>query len=386
MNFDKGIAVLTGLGIGAGLMHLFDLDQGRRRRALVQDKVARAARTTRDAIEVVSKDLRNRGQGLIAEARGWRRAEPVNDQTLEARVRSRLGRAARHLGSLTVTAASGIITLRGPVLADEVRGVLRRAESVRGVRAVENQLEVHQHPESIPGLQGKATPHPGDTKKRPTVWSPTSRFLAGIAAGGLSIYGVGRRGPVGAAFTALGVGLLVRSLTNLELTRLVGLGRSNRALDINKTITVHAPVERVFEFWKQVENFPQIMRNVRAVRKIDEKRSHWTVAGPAGIPIEWDALVTECVPCESISWTTEPGGPVEHGGTVRFRGNPDGSTTVNVMLSYDPVGGRLGDMLAGLFGADPKTEMDENLAGLKTLLERQSGERADQSSSTIGRS
>src|SRR5437667_2074516 len=95
-----------GLGIGAGLMHLFDLDQGRRRRALVQDKVARAARTTRDAIEVVSKDLRNRGQGLIAEARGWRRAEPVNDQTLEARVRSRLGRAARHLGSLTVTAAS----------------------------------------------------------------------------------------------------------------------------------------------------------------------------------------------------------------------------------------------------------------------------------------
>ena len=95
--------------------------------------------------------------------------------------------------------------------------------------------------------------------------------------------------------------------------------------------------------------------------------------------------MTECVPCESISWTTEPGGPVEHGGTVRFRGNPDGSTTVHVTLSYDPVGGRLGDMLAGLFGADPKTEMDENLAGLKTLLERQSGERADQSSA-IGRS
>src|SRR5438105_330099 len=159
-----GHGVVTGLGIGAGLMYMFDPYQGRRRRALAQGKATRAARTTRDAIEVVSKDLRNRGQGLIAEARGWRRAEPVNDQTLEARVRSRLGRAARHLGSLTVIAARGIITLRGPVLADEVRGVLRRAESVRGVRAVENQLEVHQHPESIPGLQGKDTPHPGDTK------------------------------------------------------------------------------------------------------------------------------------------------------------------------------------------------------------------------------
>src|SRR5437016_7506812 len=159
MNFNKRVGVLTGLGIGAGLMYLFDPNTGRRRRGLVQDKVARAAQTTRDAIEVVSKDLRNRGRGLIAEARSWRR-EPVNDQTLEARVRSRLGRAARHLGSLTVIAANGVITLRGPVLADEVSGVVRRVESVRGVRAVENQLEVHQHPENIPGLQGKATPHP----------------------------------------------------------------------------------------------------------------------------------------------------------------------------------------------------------------------------------
>lgn len=385
MNFDKRVGVLTGLGIGAGLMYLFDPDQGRRRRALAQDKASRAARKTRDAIGVLSKDLQNRGQGLIAEARGWRRAEQVNDETLAARVRSRLGRAARHLGSLTVTAKNGVITLRGPVLADEVTGVLRRAESVRGVRAVENQFEVHQDPENIPGLQGKATPHPGDIKERPTVWSPTGRLVAAIAAGGLCIYGVGRRGPAGAVFTALGIGLLVRSLTNLELTRLVGLSRSNRALDINKTITVHAPVERVFEFWSHVENFPQIMGNVRAVRKIDEKRSHWTVAGPAGIPIEWDALVTECVPCESISWTTEPGGLIEHGGTVRFRSNPDGSTTVYVMLSYDPVGGRLGDTLAGLFGADPKTELDEDLAGLKTLLEGQTQKRADQSS-TIGRS
>jgi uncharacterized membrane protein/osmotically-inducible protein OsmY len=384
MNF-KRVGILTGLGIGAGLMYLFDPDQGRRRRALVQDKATRAARKTRDAIEVLSKDLRNRGQGLIAEARGWRHAEQVDDETLAARVRSRLGRAARHLGSLTVTAKNGVITLRGPVLADEVPGVLRRTESVRGVRAVENQLEVHQRPENIPGLQGKATPHPGDIKKRPTVWSPTSRFLAAIAAGGLCIYGVGRRGPAGAAVTALGIGLLVRSLTNLELTRLVGVGRSNRAVDINKTITVHASIERVFEFWKHVENFPQIMRNVRAVRKIDEKRSHWTVAGPAGIPIEWDALVTECVPCESISWTTVPGGLIEHGGTVRFRSNPDGSTTVYVTLSYDPVAGRLGDTLAGLFGADPKTEMDEGLADLKTLLESPDREPADQSS-TIGRS
>lgn len=385
MSFDKRVGILTGLGIGAGLMYLFDPNQGRRRRALAQDKASRAARKTGDAIEVLSKDLRNRGQGLIAEARGWRRAEQVDDETLAARVRSRLGRAVRHLGSLTVIAKNGVITLRGPVLADEVTGVLQRAESVRGVRAVENQLEVHQRPESIPGLQGKATPHPGDIKKRPTVWSPTSRFLAAIAAGGLCIYGVGRRGPAGAAFTALGIGLLVRSLTNLDLARLVGVGRSNRALDINKTITIHAPVGRVFEFWKHVENFPQIMRNVRAVKKIDENRSHWTVAGPAGILIEWDALVTECVPGESISWTTVPGGLIEHGGTVRFRSNPDGSTTVYVMLSYDPVAGRLGNTLAGLFGADPQTEMDEGLADLKTLLESHAREPADQSS-TIDRS
>ena len=49
--------------------------------------------------------------------------------------------------------------------------------------------------------------------------------------------------------------------------------------------------------------------------------------------------------------------------------NPDGTTRVDVQLSYNPPGGALGHLVAKLFGSDPKSEMDQDLARLKTLIE-----------------
>ena len=36
---NKGVALIGGVGLGAALMYIFDPDRGKRRRALVQDKV-----------------------------------------------------------------------------------------------------------------------------------------------------------------------------------------------------------------------------------------------------------------------------------------------------------------------------------------------------------
>ncbi|MGH8538417.1 MAG: hypothetical protein ACREXM_18720 [Gammaproteobacteria bacterium] len=38
-------------------------------------------------------------------------------------------------------------------------------------------------------------------------------------------------------------------------------------------------------------------------------------------------------------------------------------------MSYSLPGGVLGDVVAKLFGADPKTELDEDLLRMKTFLE-----------------
>jgi gas vesicle protein len=64
----RGIfAILAGLGVGAGLMYLFDPQGGNRRRALIKDKAAKLNRQTREALEGTAKDLSNRARGMAHE-------------------------------------------------------------------------------------------------------------------------------------------------------------------------------------------------------------------------------------------------------------------------------------------------------------------------------
>jgi uncharacterized membrane protein len=75
-----------------------------------------------------------------------------------------------------------------------------------------------------------------------------------------------------------------------------------------KTITIDAPVEQVFGFWTAYENFPRFMSRVLEVRPTTrEGQSHWTVSGPAGVPVEFDAEVSAFVPNEVLKTLIETG-------------------------------------------------------------------------------
>lgn len=141
-------------------------------------------------------------------------------------------------------------------------------------------------------------------------------------------------------------------------------------MDVQKTITIDAPVEQVFGFWTAYENFPRFMSRVLVVRPDSrERRSHWTVAGPAGIPVEFDAEVSALVPNEALAWRTIEGAPVAHAGIVRVEPTGDGRTRVHIRMSYNPPGGWLGHGVAAAFGADPKRSLDADLLRMKTLIE-----------------
>src|SRR5687768_7666482 len=101
------------------------------------------------------------------------------------------------------------------------------------------------------------------------------------------------------------------------------------------------------------------MSHLREVRKIDEGRSHWIAVGPAGVSVEWDAVVTDWVPSQLIAWKSVEGSTVETAGRVRFEPTGDDRTEIDVQLSYNPPAGALGHAVATLFGADPKRAMDE---------------------------
>jgi uncharacterized membrane protein len=371
MNHGSRFRFLGSLGAGALLMYVFDPQFGRRRRAIARDKVNRFAHKTTDAVGVTARDLRNRVWGLTAEARGLLTKKEVSDEALVQQMRSNLSAWVAHPRSIDVTVEGGKVTLSGPILAREVERLVSEISSMKDVTEVVNKLEAHESAEAIPGLQGQATQRQSGQIPDPMQmdWSPTSRLVAGTLGGSLALYGARKLNVFGTAVTGLGTAILARALTNMEFKRLIGIGAGRRAIDVQKIINVAAPVEKVFSFWSNYQNFPRFMSHVREVQPIGNDRSRWVVAGPAGVPIAWTAVVTNYEPNRSIGWKTIAGSPIAHAGLIRFASNPDGTTRIDIRLTYNPVAGGLGHLIAGLFGADPKSEIDADLVRMKTMLE-----------------
>jgi uncharacterized membrane protein len=93
------------------------------------------------------------------------------------------------------------------------------------------------------------------------------------------------------------------------------------------------------------------------------------VDGPAGVPVEWDAIITEEIPNELIAWESVEDSEVQQAGTVRFQQLADGGTHVDIKLSYNPPAGAIGHAVATFFGANPGQEMTDDLMRVKTMLE-----------------
>jgi osmotically-inducible protein OsmY len=149
-------ALLTGLSLGVGLMYFLDPERGRRRRALVRDKLAHATRVSANALGAAGVDVAHRATGLVARVRSVLRRRAVDDDVLVERVRAKLGRLASHPHAISVVSTDGVVRLQGPVLQSEIQRLIRAIARVRGVRRVLNHLDAHSSAGHIPALQGRA--------------------------------------------------------------------------------------------------------------------------------------------------------------------------------------------------------------------------------------
>ena len=356
-----------GAAIGVALMYFLDPNSGRRRRARTRDKAVHAARVVSEGAKVTARDTVHRAQGAWAEARRLFSHEAVDDAVLVDRVRAELGRVVSHPHAIEVAANGGHLTLIGPILSYEVRPLLRATRRVAGVRAVSDQLTVYSEPGNLPALQG-GEPRNGERfELLQENWSPAARVVAGGAGAALMLAALRARGGLCALLGVSGGALLARAAANRDLASLLGFGR--RGISVQKTIYVAAPVERVFDFWTDYQNFPRFMHHVRDVRPMADNRSHWVVAGPAGVPVQWTAEVTRVLPGELIEWRSISDSDVRHEGAVRFVATSDGGTRLSVHLSYLPPAGAFGHAVATMFGADPKSEMDADLMRMKSMIE-----------------
>jgi uncharacterized membrane protein len=368
---DSRNSLFASVGLGASLMYFLDPIHGARRRSRMRDRCFHLMHRTTHAAATTRRDLKHRWQGLVALLQNGGRFEDVDDDVLKERVRATMGHFVSHSHAINVGASAGVVTLDGQIVEKEAANLLSAIRRVRGVKRVIDALERHERGVHVPALQGGQFPAGRRFDVLRPRWGPATRLTMGAAGAVVAFAGARRQGLPASAMRVAGGSLLARAVANVPLSELATLRWRHTAVNVQKTLTIHAPVGEVYAFWSLYERFPRFMSRVLDVTSNESRpmESHWKVMGPAGVPVEFDAEITRVVPNRLIEWRTIGGSAVAHSGTVRF--DPEGArrTRTHIRISYVPPAGRIGHHVAAAFGADPKSSMDEDLVRMKTLIE-----------------
>jgi uncharacterized membrane protein len=197
-----------------------------------------------------------------------------------------------------------------------------------------------------------------------------ARWASTVGGAVLVVWGANRvaegRAPLGAVLAATGAGLIWRAQSDDTRVRLAG----RRGIIVEQAVAINRTPYELYAFWSQFERLPTIMPELRAVQRIDSRRSRWIVNGPARWRITWIAEIINDVPNELIAWRTTRGSAVVSAGSIHFTADPLGrGTVVRVKLQYDPPGRKLGAAVAWAFGDTPEPILREGLRRFKQLME-----------------
>ncbi|MFH9428163.1 SRPBCC family protein [Streptomyces sp. NPDC017615] len=161
--------------------------------------------------------------------------------------------------------------------------------------------------------------------------------LKSLAKGGQAL--ADGKSPAQAAMSA-GVSHLKDTVKD-KVKGLFGKGRKSgggksKSVTIVEDIDVGVPVREAYDQWTQFQEFSTFAKGVVSVEKADDTTSNWKVK-VAKSTRSWKANVTEQVPDERITWTTEGAkGTVK--GVVTFHAVTDNLTKVLLVLEYFPKG------------------------------------------------
>jgi uncharacterized membrane protein len=188
-----------------------------------------------------------------------------------------------------------------------------------------------------------------------------------IGGGVLAGIGIASRSWAGAGMAAVGAALMWRGATRHCAVKAALEGSGPVRLERTLTIPNKSP-EEVYEFWRNLENLPRLMEGLKSVTVLDGSRSHWVAKGPAGIPLEWDAEITNDRGGRVIEWHSLPGSTIEISGIVRFKRKQGQGTKVHVRVEYVTPGGAIGETLASFLRHRPEEKLDSGLRDMQQAL------------------
>ena len=220
-----------------------------------------------------------------------------------------------------------------------------------------------------------------DGQPRRSFWTvgDLERLGAATTAGLLVAYGVSRRSVPGVVLAAAALPLAYRGVAGhwpgyltLDVPRAITARAlsGNRGIHVRESVRVERPLPEVYRFWRRLENLPRFMDALDSVTDLGNGRSRWVAAGPGGVRVAWDAEIINEVEDAVIGWRSLPESDIVTAGSVTFAAARGGrSTQVTVHLQYAPPAGRVGAMVAKLFGREPSQTVREDLRRLRQILE-----------------
>jgi uncharacterized membrane protein len=209
------------------------------------------------------------------------------------------------------------------------------------------------------------------------------RWLSGLGGSALVGYGIVRRDWIGAIVAGIGGALVVRGATGHSFLY-QGLGfdtseqsnapaisvRHNLGIKIVRAVTIQKSPDELYRFWRNFEHLPGFMSHLASITVKDATHSHWVAKAPAGREVAWDAEIINERENELIAWRSLEGSDIRNAGSVHFMPAPGGrGTVVKVVLEYEPPAGKVGSLVASLFGENPDQQVREDLRHLKAIME-----------------
>lgn len=212
------------------------------------------------------------------------------------------------------------------------------------------------------------------------------RWASAVGGGALALYGITRGSLGGIALALVGAALVQRGVSgHCNLYEAMGYSSADdaglrnsenvsvpagRGIKVEKSVTINRDREDLYNFWRNFENLPRFMNHLEAVHVTGPGRSHWVAKAPAGQTVEWDAEIYNEKDGEMVAWRTLENADVDSAGSVHFEQAAGGrGTVVRVVLKYDPPGGKIGALVARLFGENPEQQIEEDLGRFKQLME-----------------
>jgi uncharacterized membrane protein len=154
----------------------------------------------------------------------------------------------------------------------------------------------------------------------------------------------------------LGFGLLATAL------------RGKGDVYVERTMEIEAPIDHVFEFFANPENYLRISDVITNIELLGDGRFAKSIS-MAGVPVRFEERFTCVDKNQCLETRSTTNSPIRYFKQMRFEQVGEHHTRMHIHFCYSPPGGELGNSMAAMFGLDAQSLLTDLFMRAKNFLE-----------------